>query len=60
MPFLYILLRNDNTLPAEAFVQASWHQEASDQAPSLVVASCLAGAYKAADPACASYEAPGS
>lgn len=62
MLFLYNLFITDKetTLPAEAFVQASWHQEASDQAPSPVVASCQVGAYKVADPACASFEGPGS
>lgn len=57
----------ENTVPARAFVPASvlpssdlepWHQ-ASDQ-PYLEEASCLEGACKVADLACASCEEPGS
>lgn len=54
-----------HTLPAEAFVQASchqevWHQGASDQVPFRGEASYQEGAYKVAGLACASYEGPGS
>lgn len=60
MLFSLFLLIADYKLPAEAFVQASWPQEASDRVPYQVVASCRVGAYKAAGLACASYEGPGS
>lgn len=54
-----------NSLPAEAFVQASsdqevWHLEASDQVPYLEEASCLEGACKVAGLECASYVELGS